>query len=34
MKNGWVVGANVGGYLVGGTVRPAVNLKWGMFLNL
>lgn len=31
---GHIVGLSVGGYLVGGRIRPAINLKWGLFLNL
>ncbi|WP_294628472.1 outer membrane beta-barrel protein [uncultured Bacteroides sp.] len=34
LKNGWIVGANIGGYLVGKHIRPAICLKWGVFLNL
>ena len=31
---GWIFGANLGGYLVGGKVRPAVCLKCGAFFNI
>ncbi len=34
IANGWVIGAGIGGYYVGREICPAVNLKWGVFLNL
>lgn len=34
ISNGWVIGGCIGGYYVGGEIRPALNLKWGIFLNL
>ncbi|NPD90856.1 outer membrane beta-barrel protein [Xylanibacter muris] len=33
-KNGWIIGLNAGGYLVGGELRPAINMKFGVFFNL
>ncbi len=33
-ESGWVFGANLGGYFVGGEVRPALCLKCGLLLNL
>ncbi|MDC2175205.1 outer membrane beta-barrel protein [Bacteroides thetaiotaomicron] len=34
LNNGWIIGANIGGYLVGGKIRPAACLKWGVLLSL
>lgn len=34
INNGLILGVNTGGYLVGGQVRPVLNLKLGMFINL
>jgi len=32
--SGWIYGMNLGGYLVGGNVRPAISVKCGLLLNL
>ncbi|MCD8237378.1 MAG: outer membrane beta-barrel protein [Prevotellaceae bacterium] len=34
LNNGWIIGANIGGYLVGGKIRPAICLKWGVLITL
>lgn len=34
ISNGLILGLNTGAYLVGGEVRPVVNVKVGMLLNL
>lgn len=34
LKSGWIIGVNIGGYLIDRNIRPIVCLKWGMFLNL
>ncbi len=33
-ESGWVVGMNLGGYLVGGNIRPAISVKCGALLNI
>ena len=33
-EGGWVLGASLGGYFVGGEIRPALSLKCGLLLNL
>lgn len=32
-ESGWIFGANMGGYVVGGKIRPALSLKCGLLLN-
>ena len=33
-ESGWIVGMNLGGYLVGGNVRPAICVKCGAMFNI